>query len=136
MKKKLNLSKQDYANIAKYFSNIKAEDDIRNNILNINTFIQTKTFKKTKIEGKSIIIGRKGSGKTAFIEGFKLLNKQDYIAFLDYKFDLFPYDQLKDLYKDRLDKKASNLKYFKESWKYSITMAALQKIINYKAIAN
>ena len=57
------------------FSEIKAE---RDSYLTEKTFVKTNEYSTALRPGKSVIVGRRGAGKSALLVGNKTLNNRDY----------------------------------------------------------
>jgi DNA helicase TIP49 (TBP-interacting protein) len=81
-----------------FFKNIKAETDaiLRQDLREL--FVTTDEFYEAQIEGKAIILGRKGSGKTALLLGFSHYYDDDYLDIVGIDADEIPITSLYNYY--------------------------------------
>jgi len=68
------LNEKQWNNLMTVFAETKAEYDI----IDESTFVQTEQFVQAQKPGVSVIIGRKGAGKTALLKGYRTLRAEDY----------------------------------------------------------
>ena len=78
------------------FRELKAEQDQTLRQTERPTFVHTRVYRQVKDEGRCLLIGRKGSGKTAMLVGYRHENRADYLAEADIDIiaDEFPLEPL------------------------------------------
>jgi hypothetical protein len=90
----LSLTEKQLEKLIDVFSKIKAEDDKHLKNDTEKTFVHTSVYQQIQEPGKSLIVGGKGSGKTALLIGHYNENKDKYIAGEIIKLDILPFQQL------------------------------------------
>ena len=82
------------------FRELKAEQDQTLRQTERPTFVHTRVYRQVKDEGRCLLIGRKGSGKTAMLVGYRHENRADYLADADIDIiaDEFPLEPLSAFY--------------------------------------
>lgn len=80
--------------LKKAFSEIKAETDtfLQNHF--DNTFVHTDVYNDAQIEGKTLLVGRKGAGKTAILLGHQKINSSYYVGAKVITLDNMPFGAL------------------------------------------
>ncbi|MBU6340964.1 MAG: hypothetical protein KGS48_05675 [Bacteroidetes bacterium] len=78
------------------FRQLKAEEDEALHQDNQRNFVHTRVYRQVKHEGRCLLIGRKGAGKTALLLGYRSQNADDYLAKagIDIIADEFPLEPL------------------------------------------
>jgi hypothetical protein len=78
------------------FRELKAEQDTSLKQNGGGTFVHTRVYRQVKNEGRCLLIGRKGAGKTALLVGYRAENHDDYLAEADIDIiaDEFPLEPL------------------------------------------
>lgn len=78
------------------FRELKAEQDEALRHDSQRTFVHTRVYRQVKDEGRCLLIGRKGAGKTALLVGYRAENREDYLAEADIDIiaDEFPLEPL------------------------------------------
>ena len=139
----LNPSPEQLQRLQKAFRELKAEQDQVLRQAERRTFVHTRVYRQVRDEGRCLLIGRKGAGKTAMLVGYRTENGDDYLAEADIDIiaDQFPLEPLfhffyRELY-DKIQKKAgsgkdTDLAYFLDptkvatyAWKQSLTASAI-----------
>lgn len=84
------------ARLKSAFNQLKAEQDILLHDGQSNAFIRTTSYTHAQDEGRCLLVGRKGSGKTALLVGHLLQNEANYLAStsLEIRADEFPLETL------------------------------------------
>jgi superoxide dismutase len=125
------------------FRELKAEQDQLLRQAESRTFVHTRVYRQVRDERKCLLIGRKGSGKTALLVGYRYENHEEYLAEagIDIIADEFPLEPLfhffyKEVY-DKLNKRTAtgrntDLAHFLDptkvatyAWKQSLTASAV-----------
>lgn len=125
------------------FRELKAEQDQVLRQAERRTFVHTRVYRQVKDEGRCLLVGRKGAGKTALLVGYRSENRADYLAEADIDIiaDEFPLEPLfhffyREVY-GKLNKKAgasreTDLAHFLDptkvatyAWKQSLTASAV-----------
>ncbi len=137
----LNPSPDQLARLKEAFRELKAEQDQYLRQVESRTFVHTRVYRQVRDERKCLLIGRKGSGKTALLVGYRLENRADYLANADIDIiaDEFPLEPLfqffyREVY-GKLNKRAgagTDLAHFLDptkvasyAWKQSLTASAV-----------
>lgn len=139
----LHPSAEQLRQLQSAFRELKAEQDQVLRQPEGRHFVQTRVYRQVRDEGRCLLIGRKGAGKTAMLVGYRTENQNDYLAEADINIvaDQFPLEPLfhffyREVY-DRLQKKAGNtrqtdLAHFIDptkvatyAWKQSLTASAV-----------
>ena len=91
-----NPTKQELLRLQAAFKEAKAEDDHVLVSSESDAFVHTKAYRDALEGQKSLLIGRKGSGKTALLLGYKQEQSQRYLASgtIDIRADDFPLEAL------------------------------------------
>lgn len=78
------------------FRELKAEQDRSLRQTERPTFVYTSVYRQVRDEGRCLLIGRKGAGKTALLVGFRNENREEYLAEADIDIiaDEFPLEPL------------------------------------------
>lgn len=78
------------------FRELKAEQDQSLRRAERPTFVSTNVYRQVRDEGRCLLIGRKGAGKTALLVGYRNENRDDYLAEADIDIiaDEFPLEPL------------------------------------------
>ncbi len=93
------------------FGDISAEDDAV-----LEYFIETENVDKVKNSGKCLILGRKGSGKTAIVRYFSESNISDSVTSKALNLRLYPWK----VHAALIDDGVSNTEAYVASWRYFI----------------
>ncbi len=80
------------------FSSIKAEDDKILQARMYDLFVTTSEYYETEVKGKSIVVGRKGSGKTAILLGYSHNHGAKYKSMSQIDADDIPITSLYNFY--------------------------------------
>jgi len=78
------------------FRELKAEQDSSLRQAERPTFVYTGVYRQVRDEGRCLLIGRKGAGKTALLVGYRHENQDEYLAEADIDIiaDEFPLEPL------------------------------------------
>lgn len=92
----LNPTKHQMERLKAAFREVKAENDSILTEPDSNTFVHTKVYREMEDARRSLIIGRKGSGKTALLLGYQNEHRDRYFAkaSIQIKADNFPLEPL------------------------------------------
>lgn len=92
----LNPSPEQLRRLQGAFRELKAEQDQTLRHAERSTFVHTRVYRQVKDEGRCLLIGRKGAGKTALLVGYRHENRVDYLAEADIDIiaDEFPLEPL------------------------------------------
>jgi hypothetical protein len=118
------------------FHELKAEQDPLLRQQQARTFVHTQVYREVKEEGRSLLVGRKGAGKTALLVGYRAEHEDDYLAQADIEIvaDEFPLEPLFNFFyrhvRDKVEK--TDLGDFLDptrvatyAWKHSLVSSAL-----------
>ncbi len=89
------------------FRELKAEQDQSLRQAERRTFVYTHVYRQVRDEGRCLLIGRKGAGKTAMLVGYRFENRDDYLAEADIDIiaDEFPLEPLFNFFYREIFKK-------------------------------
>lgn len=91
----LNPTKRQMERLRAAFREVKAENDSVLNLPESNTFVHTKVYRDVQDTRRCLLIGRKGSGKTALLVGYRNEHRDKYLTpTIDIKADDFPLENL------------------------------------------
>lgn len=92
----LNPNPEQLRRLQNAFRELKAEQDQVLRQAERRTFVHTRVYRQVKDESRCLLIGRKGSGKTALLVGYRSENHSDYLAEADIDIiaDEFPLEPL------------------------------------------
>lgn len=127
------------------FRELKAEQDQSLRQGERRTFVHTRVYRQVRDEGRCLLIGRKGAGKTALLVGYRTENHDDYLAEADIDIiaDEFPLEPLFNFFyleifkkingqREQRGKKETDLAQFLDptkvatyAWKQSLVAAAV-----------
>ncbi len=146
MSSDLQLTRAQFEALTEAFAHTKAEND---DLLLENTgkvFVGTEVFDEAQIDGRCIILGRKGSGKTAILTGHIFKYQDKYLSINRFEADDIPFEVLYNFFMSDFAKLADTIRgTFKRSdisdflnpvkianfsWKNAIRFTALQQAIN------
>lgn len=90
----LNPSPEQLKRLQHAFRELKAEQD--KSLQEDKTFVHTRVYRQVRDEGRCLLIGRKGAGKTALLLGYRAENRDEYLADagIDIIADDFPLEPL------------------------------------------
>ena len=84
-------TKKEQAALLEAFSKIKAEDDVILRTHLESVFVKTEFYDNAQLDGKCLLVGRKGSGKTAVLYGHKTIHKDRYFTSEEISIDDLPF---------------------------------------------
>jgi hypothetical protein len=76
------------------FDHVKAENDPLITDPHANAFVSTRVYRQTIRKRWCLVVGGKGSGKTALLLGFQLLEKRRFLSIVNIEADKFPLEAL------------------------------------------
>ena len=91
------------------FGNIKAEKDLELEVRLKELFVTTHEYFEAQRGGKAIVIGRKGSGKTALIKGFRYNHSDKYQSIGEIDADDLPVTTLYNYYLVDIEKQSEKI---------------------------
>jgi len=140
-----NPSPEQLRRLQAAFRELKAEQDQSLRQGERRTFVHTRVYRQVRDEGRCLLIGRKGAGKTAILVGYRFENQDDYLAEADIDIiaDEFPLEPLFNFFyleifkkingqQEQKGKKETDLAQFLDptkvatyAWKQSLVAAAV-----------
>jgi hypothetical protein len=136
----INPSPDQLRRLREAFHELKAEQDRSLRQHTARTFVHTRVYEQVRHEGRCLLIGRKGAGKTAMLVGYRLQNEAEYLAKADIEIiaDEFPLEPMFNFFfadlQSRMGKGPgkTDLAQFLDptrvatfAWKHSLTASAL-----------
>jgi hypothetical protein len=107
-----NLTPQQLERLRNAFHELKAEQDPILRQQQSRTFVHTNVYHQVRNEGRCLLVGRKGAGKTAMLMGFRQENADAYLtnASIEIIADEFPLEPLFNFFFVDLHEKAGSKK--------------------------
>lgn len=90
-------SPNEFKKLQDVFISIKSEDETQTDWWE-TVFVKTAVYNALQPLGRCILVGRKGSGKTALLGGHSMLHRGEYLAEGNILADNFPFQPLYDFY--------------------------------------
>jgi hypothetical protein len=135
------LSPDQLRRLRDVFQELKAEQDQSLRQQQFRTFVHTKVYRQVQHEGRCLLVGRKGAGKTAMLVGYRTENEHAYLtnANIEIVADEFPLEPLFNFFFVDIRKHAEKQKVGRTdlaqfldqtrvatfAWKHSLTSSAL-----------
>lgn len=103
------LSNSQMSKLIEAFNELKAENDRFLRERFEQTFVGTAGYESAKMAGKTLVVGGKGSGKTAILYAHKVKNRERYLAVADISIDQLPFTAIFNFFFDAYTRTAAKM---------------------------